>query len=217
MNVSRSEPLLGVHALTGPRIESWRLLWEELARDAGAMAAYRQWEARRQRARPDIAELLTRYLAGAIATDELRAAFDRGAKSEWDVFGSRGMSGAMFFNKLLKYAPDVDALTSELRRVLPVPVDAEAARGQLSAFVGFLRELAGRGDAEARQVQPARAAFFVSIWWHVQDTERWPVFQPTARQALHLEEDLYAPAGDPVRDYLAFREAFLALAAALKL
>ena len=212
----RQPPPTGVHALTGPRIESWRLLWEEMARDEDAMAAYGKWQARRQQGQPEMLELLRRFLAGTIATEELRATFDRRAKGEWDVFGLNGMSGAMFLNRLVKHGPDPRALTSALRRALPAPEDAKEAGERLDEFVSFLRDLRTRAQVEARQIQPARAAFFVSAWWHVQDTERWPAFQPSARQVLRAEEDLYTPSGDPVRDYLAFREMFLAVSAALK-
>jgi hypothetical protein len=217
MKASQRESPSGVHTLTGPRLESWRLLWEEMARDDDAMARYRAWEARRRGARPEMLELLRRFLAGGIGPEELRATFDRRAKSDWEVFGLKGMSGAMFLNRLVKHAADRAALAAALRAALPAPDDAAAARDRLGTFVAYLRELARSAQPEGRQIQPARAAFFLSAWWHAQDTERWPAFQPSARQALHVEEDLYAPTGDPTRDYLAFREAFLALASALKL
>ncbi|HEU4564396.1 MAG TPA: hypothetical protein VFS05_07105, partial [Gemmatimonadaceae bacterium] len=57
--------------------------------------------------------------------------------------------------------------------------------------------------------------FFVTIWWHVQNPERWPGYQLSARQALQAEEGLFAPSGDIVEDYFAYRDAFRELAAAL--
>jgi hypothetical protein len=65
--------------------------------------------------------------------------------------------------------------------------------------------------------QPVHAAFFTTACWHLQDPDRWPTFQPSSRRVLHAEEGLFTPTGDPVRDYLLFREAFLSLAVGLSL
>jgi len=218
MQVFRDQDAVAVQGLTGLQAESWRLLWEELLGDAEALAECRTWEARRGRVRPEALELLGRFLGGGADVEELRATFDHRTKTDWDAFGLKGSSGAMFLNSLVKHAPEPDALTAGLRAALPAPPDADVARERLRAFVDFLHTLA-RATSPAQQpayvVQPARAAFFVGMWWHLQEPDRWPGFHPSARRALQLEGDLYVPAGDPIDDYFAFREAFLALAATL--
>jgi len=217
MKLSRGAYAAAVHTPSGLQVESWRLLWEELAGDAAALGECEAWKARRREVRPQLAELLGRYLSGAIGTEELRATFDQRTRTSWDAFGLRGLSGAMFLNKLVKHVTDGAPLAAELRAVLPVPADAFAARHRLPRFVDFLRALTAGGTVETRQLQPARAAFFVSMWWHVQRPELWPGFHQSARLALQLEEGIYVPTGEPTRDYLAFRDAFRSLAAALKL
>src|SRR5690349_492657 len=112
-------------APTGPQIESWRLLWKELTDDAVAMEECRAWATRRRRARPQLVELLSRYLSGAIDTNALRVDFDRRTRTDWDVFGLKGMSGAMFLNKLVKYVPDQAGLANQLRMVLRAPTDPD--------------------------------------------------------------------------------------------
>ncbi|HVE80244.1 MAG TPA: hypothetical protein VNA89_15365 [Gemmatimonadaceae bacterium] len=203
-------------ALTGLQAESWRLLWEELRADAAALAECRAWGERRSRALPEITALLRRFLRREIEVEALRAEFDRQTKTAWDLFGLRGLSGGMFLNQLVKHAPDVTALGGWLRDALAVPPSADAARARLQEFVLRLQELRRSGAADARQLQPARAAFFVTIWWHMQEPEEWPGYHVSARRAFQLEEGLFVPSGEPVTDYFAFRDVFRALARALE-
>ncbi|HEX6965098.1 MAG TPA: hypothetical protein VF166_04795 [Gemmatimonadaceae bacterium] len=215
MMLSQRSHAVAVPVVQGPQLESWRLLWEELAADAGAMDEYRTWEARRRIVRPQLLELLSRYLAGAADTEALRATFDHRTRTDWDAFGLKGMSGAMFLNKLVKHVPDDEALAARLRAVLPAPPDARTAAARLRAFITFLNTIERTEPAARGQLQPARAAFFVGMWWHLQDPERWPGFHPSARDVLQIEDRLYVPSGDPVDDYLTFRELFLGLASVL--
>jgi hypothetical protein len=199
------------------QLESWRLLWEELVRDPESRAELRAWIERRSRVRPELLELLERFLTGAVDVEQLRATFDRRTRTDWDAFGLKGMSGAMFLNMLVKYVTDPRALAAQLRTALALPSSVDDGRSRLSAFADYLRALSRRGGAQPRALQPARASFFVTAWWHLQDTEQWPGFQLSARRALQLEQGLYTPSGDPVDDYFAFRDAARALAAALTL
>jgi hypothetical protein len=198
------------------QIESWRLLWEEYAADRAAQADRRSWEAHRARVRPEIAALLGRFLTGEIDIPGLRATFDRRTKTDWGAFGLQGTSGAMFLNALVKYAPDSAALDAALRDALPPPDDDREARVRLAIFATFLREVrANAHGAGGHVLHESHVPFFVSMWWHLQDPQRWPLFHPTARRALQVEEEVYLPRSDAVEDYLAFRGAFLTLGAAL--
>lgn len=207
---------VAVPALTGLQTEAWRLLWQQFLRDAEALAECRVWEERRRRAAPEMRALLQRFLASEADLEELRATVDRRTRGDWDAFGLRGASGAMFLNQLARRATgEDDGLTLALRSALRAPDDEAMARDRLADFIAALRAADGAGAGDLGP-QPARAAFFVSAWWHVQDAERWPIFQPSARRALREEQDVYAPTGEPATDYVVFRAAFLAVAAALR-
>jgi hypothetical protein len=198
------------------QIESWRLLWAEYADDRAAQADRRASEAHRARVRPEIAALVGRYLTGEIDLSGFRSAFDRRMKADWGAFGLQGSSGAMFLNALVKYAPDSAALDAAVRDILPAPEEEREARARLAIFAAFLRELRTAAPvAGSRVLHESHVPFFVSMWWHLHEPERWPLFQPTARRALELEDEVYTPRGDPAEDYLAFRRAFLGLRAAL--
>jgi hypothetical protein len=198
------------------QLESWRLLWQEYASDRGAQSDRRRSDAQRRRARPEVAALLRRFLTGEIDVGGLRATFDRRTKTDWSGFGLQGTSGAMFLNALVKHAPDAAALDAALRDSLPVPDDEREARARLAIFAAFLSEVRNAtAGAGGRIIHESHAAFFVSMWWHLQAPDRWPLFHPTARAALEREEELYTPLVDAVEDYFSFRGAFLMLTRAL--
>lgn len=211
----------------GPRTdletESWRLLREEWAADPTASAECEAWERSRARVRPQMLALLERFLAGGIGLEQFRATFDRRTRTDWDAFALKGASGAMFLNALAKHAEHPVTLARRLRSTLRVPGSVGAVGAQLAEFTAAVAppslalDGGGGGHAESSATQPGHAVFFVTMCWHLQDPDQWPGFQPSSRKVLHAEEELFTPGGDPVIDYLRFRESFLSLAAALAL
>ncbi len=200
-------------ALTALQVESWRLLRDEWAADPAAQADWRQWQEGRARAQPEIAALAADFLAGRTDAEGLRATFDRETRRGWEAFALRGVSGAMFLNRLAKHARETPlgaTLEAALRAALRVPPTPVAAGAQLAAFTAYLHA-AGPG------AQPALATAFASGWWHAQAPERWPSYQPSTRQTLSAEEGVFVPTGDAVADYVGFRAGALALASALAL
>ncbi len=205
-----------VSKFTDIQIERWRSLRDEAAADNNWVTHHQELDARRLVVQREMVDFLQRYLAGAIDTEDFRATFDRKTRTDWDCFGLRGLSGAMFLNKLVKHVPDSQILSTEVRAVLSLPQGIEQGRRQMAAFLNFLDSVIGTGAVERNQLQPARVPFFVSAWWHLQNIEEWPAFYISARTALE-RETLYIPTQDPMEDYFAFREAFLSLASALNL
>jgi hypothetical protein len=202
--------------LTHTQIERWRRLWQEANADAAWVAHNHEVDAKRTKVRDEVAELLNQYLAGQVTTDDLQATFDRRTRTDWEGFGFKGMSGAMFLNKLVKYLGNGTTLTSALRSALILPKDTDAGQAQMRSFLDFLDNEIKLGHAAKGQLQPARAPFFLSCWWHLQDTEQWPIFYLSGRKALELE-GLFIPAQAPIQDYFSFRKCFLALCSALNL
>jgi hypothetical protein len=122
----------------------------------------------------------------------------------------------MFLNKLMKYLGNETELATQLRSVLRLPKDEAAAQAQMGSFQAYLDGEIEAGRVKKGQLHPGRAPFFISCWWHLQNTEQWPIHYSSGRKALALE-GLFTPTHDPVKDYFSFRQCFLSLASALKL
>lgn len=67
-----------------------------------------------------------------------------------------------------------------------------------------------------QQLQPARAPFFISAWWHMKQTEAWPIFYVLGQESLE-REGIWTLGQEVVTAYFSFRAVFLALAQALGL
>jgi hypothetical protein len=169
--------------------------------------------------------LLQRFLSGAIGLEQFRSVFDRRTRTDWDAFALKGASGAMFLNALVKHAEHRVVLARQLRAALRTPKSVDVAAAQLAELVAAVAPpslpLDAKEDSEKSTtkpaVAPAHAMFFSTMCWHLQAPDQWPAFQPSSRQVLHDEEELFTATGEPVHDYLLFRESFLSLAAALSL
>ena len=198
------------------------MLREEWRADPAAQAESEAWERSRGSVRPAMCAWLDRFLEGDIGLERFRATFDRRTRTDWDAFALKGPAGAGFLNALAKHGGHPVKVARRLRSVLRVPPDVSAADRQLAELVATLSLPALELDAsdaahDAMATQPTHAVFFASLCWHLHDPDKWPGFHPSARLALTEEEELFVPTGNPVRDYLAFRDAFLSLAAALSL
>lgn len=202
--------------MTAAQIERWQIWETERQQDEKHLAWHQQRDNKRKVSQQEMLALLKRFLSGADDVESFRTIFDKKTRTAWDQFGFKGLSGAMFLNTLVKHIPDTPALTHQLRQVLPAPPDVAVGRVRMQAFYDYLVGLARTGQITRRQVQAARVPFFVTAWWHLQATEQWPVFYASGRQTLE-KEGVYRSGIDPVADYFAFRELFLALAEALKL
>ena len=202
--------------LTDLQVERWKQIKLDANADAPWLEMCRELDAKRVKVQAEILDFLKGYVSGAVTTEDLRATFDRRTRKEWTGFGLKGMSGAMFLNKLVKHIPDTTELTSKLRPVLCLPNSEEAGRVSMRGFMDYLQAAISSGKAAKSQLQPARASFFISCSWHLQDTETWPIFYVSGRKVLQLQQ-IYTPIQDTVQDYFAFREAFRALASVLAL
>ncbi|MCA9674835.1 MAG: AAA family ATPase [Kofleriaceae bacterium] len=197
-------------------IERWRQRWKRLAVDREAMEQDRIRDDQRRTVAPQIAKLLRDFVDAAIGLPELRETFDRKTRNEWDVFGLKGLSGAMFLNKLAKHVADQEAMTAALRAVLVAPSTNDEARLRLDAFQAFLMGVIERGEASASELQPNRAPFLISACWSMQARERWPTFYESGRKAYRTD-GLFL--GGPVHGdgYVEFAELTRALANALEI
>ena len=194
--------------------------WQDYLTDAKADQGWMDWmqnlTALRLNLCTELKAFLGSYLNGEISTQDFQITFDRKTRKEWEGFGMKGASGAMFLNMLVKHIPDQDGLTQQLKQALPVPDSPEMAAKLIKEFSQFLEAQIASGQVTRRQIQPARCLFLLSAWWHVQAVEQWPVFYLSARRMLE-REGLYSSQNDLAQDYLTLRDAFMAMASALDL
>lgn len=203
-------------AISETALARWKALLDEEQADPLWPIETVTWSVGRANVRDKLLGLLDSYLKGSITTEQFRETFDKKTRKEWDHFGLKGMSGAMFLNMLVKHLPDQSALEAQLRAALPLPSSTETGRQRLRSFLDFLQAAIQSGSVSKRQIQPFRSLFFVSAWWHLQAQEEWPVFYVSARRVME-KEGIYTPPSDFVNDYFTFRDRFLALAKALGL
>lgn len=197
-------------------LDHWRAILEQAQKDSEWVAYHRERDQRRLVARTQMLELLQQFLSGKCSLEEFRATFDLKTRGEWDVFGLKGMSGAMFLNMLVKHLPDQDGLAQRLRTALALPQAPELGRQEMEAFLAYLNEAIRTGAVTKREIQPARLTFFLSAWWHMQQEQTWPIYYQSGRQALERKGS-FKESGYIVQDYFRFREIRLGLADALEL
>lgn len=198
------------------QVERWRNLGNEASSDAKWVAFHQERDIRRKEVKKEMIVVLNRYLSEEMSSEEFRTTFHSKTGKEWDVFGLKGMSGAMFLNTLVKHIPDQQALSDHLRLVLSLPRSSEQGQQKMSEFIGFIDNLISSNQITRRQIQSSRAPFFISAWWHIQSQEQWPILYISARNALE-KDGLYNPVEDLTEDYFTFRDSFLSLASALGL
>jgi hypothetical protein len=208
-----SEKVTSVNRVEADR---WKTFWQEANTDSAWRIHHDAEDKVRERVRTEILDLLSRFLSGQIDVEQLRTEFDKRTRNEWDVFGLKGLSGAMFLNKLVKHIPDQNLLTAQLKAVLPVPQNEAEAAARLGAFSSYLQQQIAQGNVTKGDLQPARAPYLVSAFWHMQDTERWPVWYTSGRNALTAEGALQVT-GNVNDDYFAFLKAFVDVMTALNI
>jgi hypothetical protein len=205
-----------VAQIDDPTLERWRSRQQEHAGDSKWVRHQQQRDGHREDAIEEMIVFLGSFLQGAIDVEQFRSTFDVKTRNEWDYFGFKGLSGAMFLNKLVKHLSDRDRLAAKLREALPVPASEDDARRQMRTFSNYLEERIQLGVTNKQKLQPARAAFFLSAFWHIQSRDEWPVYYQSARRTLEREK-LFKPEKSIVEDYFRFRSVFLTLARRLEL
>src|SRR5215213_7196161 len=89
-------------ALTTEVVERWKGLLDQATADAEWQRSRNQERQLREIVAPKMLDFLRQYLAGSINLREFQTTIDRKSKTEWDIYGIKGASGAMFLNMLVK-------------------------------------------------------------------------------------------------------------------
>lgn len=195
-------------------IDRWKIREEERQRDNALLTYHQERDGRRHVAQAQMLALLQQFLSEDIDLGTFRTVFDRRTRKEWDVFGLKGMSGAMFLNTLVKHIPDQTDVAQRLRRIFPLPADVAEGRVHMQEFYDYLQSLIEAKRITLRQVQASRVPFFVGAWWHLQDPETWPVYYTSGRRALE-QDGLFQSTPNPISDYFNFRNTYIVLMKAL--
>jgi hypothetical protein len=87
--------------LSENQVEHWRSEYEEYLADKQQVAYFKELDERRLIVQQEMLQFLHDYLAGRISTREFKVSFDLKTRKAWNVFGLKGMSGAMFLNNLV--------------------------------------------------------------------------------------------------------------------
>jgi MoxR-like ATPase len=195
-------------------VETWRQRLADARLDTIWVDQHKALNDKRIAVLPDIQALISQFTTGMLEFGQFRERFDRKTRNEWDLFGLKGLSGAMFLNKMAKHLPDESAASEALRRAMRVPTDEICARDAIDQFAGYLEGRIEAGVATPGDLQPNRAPFLLSACWHVFEPTRWPIIFQSARNALKAD-GLLRPKLKSADKYLDFERVFVALAGRL--
>jgi len=187
--------------VAAPGLETLRARW-----DAGGSWTDKQaeWRVARDEDVPELLGIMRRFQEGEINASEFRFEMDRfGKRTKLAGFG--GIAGQMFFNLLVKAAPEPE-VADALRAALPAPADDAACGVTFERFLSFVESAgelakAGGGTAPALGYVP----YFLSFFWEAQDIDRWPIYYPASRNTL-IRYGLFSDKGPLPERYLQFRD-----------
>jgi len=195
-------------------VKRWEAIRDSAAADTEWQESYQRLVALRLPVQQAIVALTSHFVNGRIDAEALRRTFDIKTRVEWVGFGLKGMSYAMFLNKLLKYLGDEPTLADQLRATLQLPNSRHHGYVKLRDFYDWLQLLIKKGITTRKALQPARAASFVSAFWHMQKPDEWPIYYESARVAFERDQLVKSGPDVPI-SYSEFRDTFCALAGEL--
>lgn len=196
------------------QIDYWRFAYKAYITDMHSIAIDAAINQKQQIAQKEMLQLLDGFLRREVAFQDFNTIFKKKANGTWNVFHVRGFSGGMFLDQLLRHIPDETHLTQLLHVTLRLPKDTKEGYLWMQALMQFLENTIASQQIARLQLQPARIPFFLSIWWHIQEVEQWPIpYLLTQRAILEEKESLENPA----EKYCEFRIRFLSLAKELGL
>jgi 5-methylcytosine-specific restriction protein B len=187
------------------RVAAWRA-----SADFSTRALIR---AERNRNRAAISAHLTQFRVGQMDLDTFRQALDRRTRADWQFFGLKGASGAMFVNMLARNVPDREGVTAALRAALLPPANAGEAEARIRGLTAWLDAGIEADDFGRDQVHPGRAATFLSTCWAAEAPD-WPAWWRSAI-GVFSDDGIYHPEADRAASYARFHGVYTALCATL--
>jgi hypothetical protein len=204
------------YLISESQIEKWRGRNEKRLADTGHVKHYRVLDNKRRTVQKQMLAFYTDFESGKTDLPTFKTDYDKKTRTVWDVFGLKGMSGAMFLNMLVKNIPDQKKVEQLLKQTIPLPTSEQQGRKLMQKFFNYFEGLIEQSELTKKQLQPIRTSYFIGSWWHLQNTELWPIYFVTARRVLG-QDGLFQTSADPVADYFNFRAIYLELMAKLDL
>ena len=187
-----------------PIPEDWPGRLAAMRADDAFLELHAARDLRRHEVRAEMRSLFADFREGRVTLSELRDTYDRRTRADWNVFGLKGLSGAMFLNTLVKHLPQhSDEITRLLRAAMTLPASEPDARARMRGLHDRIVELVDTGAVAARNVQATRVPFFVSSTWHVEAPDDWPAYYESMRNPLR---EFYSPSENVVETYFRFAE-----------
>ncbi len=199
-----------------PNLSIWRERIQQMQADTEFLAFRNTGKKQRIKALPEMQTMLNDFLRGKSTLAIFRETFQKKTQKDWRDFGLNGFSGAMVLNMLVKNIPNQVELTQQLMQSLIVPKSIEVGQQQMLNFVDYIKRLISNDQISKTDVNLGFIPFFISAFWHIQNTKGFPIFYPTSRTAL-VKDSIYTPSNDDVEHYFLFHEAFTKLARTLNL
>lgn len=196
------------------QVDYWHLIYEAYIADTQAVVINTDIDQQRQVVQQEMLQLLNGFLHREIALQDFNTDFKKKANGIWNVFHIRGFSGGLFLDKLLKYILDEEHLTHLLHVTLRLPKDTKEGFLWMQAFMQFLENTIASQQIARMQLQSSRIPFFISIWWHLQAVEQWPIPYQLVQRAIMKEKEGLE---DSIKKYFEFRTRLISLANALRL
>jgi hypothetical protein len=196
------------------QIEQWSITQQEYLADRSTVMAHQALDQRRLQVQQEMMQLLVAFFNRSISLKEFNVMVQQKTQGAWNVFRMRGTSGGMYLNKLVKYIDD-DTFTSHLRTGLRLPEDSREGLQHMQELTHYFERIIIEQKVSRSHLQPARIPFFLSSWWHLQNSQHWPIFFTLVHHMLMNEGRQSAQTQDPIETYFAFRTHFLSLARAL--
>lgn len=201
-------------AIVANDVDRWRTYLQAADDDSEYVERHRLRDKRRIEVSPALKALVGAFSSGQTSLAKFKEEFDSKTRVEWEVLGLKGPAGAMFLNQVAKNVPDQGAAERIMRAAVNAPLSTNDARTKIDEVVGFLDQQQKSGGLGSNALRSANAPFFLSACWNAQNSEVWPTFFQSARNALQkdglLSRNLRGGDG-----YVAFVDVFSSLAKAL--
>ena len=133
----------------------------------------------------EIKPLIIKFFREKIKIDEFKPKNDSLNKKH-NLWGFKGIAGAMFFNQIYNAEDDKERLEREIRSVLLEPDDIGGARLKINEFSDYVKEVGEKVELHYKSPAPKSSIFFLSYFWHIQAPDKYPIFYPKSRKALKI-------------------------------